>query len=356
MTDDNPPGQLTLPGGEGCHPCPLPATCGEGETAHGCGPTTVRGVLHPSHGDFTARLAEVNGLDFGITVARQQNLPALPDYIPQIDPWTASPSVRSRVVAATWARWNKRAGMRTRSPANMASRLKLGPDATLVLLLVAKDQNLERLWAHREQLLDALGVLRPDVVVGPGLSVYAGRSALEQKYAMVRNLRMFGWLQDRGFEVMPSIDWERPSDRDAWARWLNDNQISAFSIDLQCIGADLRNTIRELGELRSSLFGQPPRLLVNGRKSVRDFADLLEVWPEITFTNDPVPMVANGYATELLPSGAWRRVRQLGGRSWPTIWPDAPAVGVHERFDREVRTIEQMVRLARREAEGRAAA
>jgi hypothetical protein len=348
--------QLALPGGGGCRPCPLPATCGESGTSHACGPETVNGVLHHSHEDFAARLAEINGLEFDITHAREQNILPLPDFVPQVDPWTASPKARAGVVAITWSRWGKRGGVRYRSLATMAARLGLGPDANLILLLIAKDQALERLWADRERFLEALGVLRPDMVVAPGLSVYPGRSALEQRYGMVRSLRLFGWLQDRGFTAIPSIDWERPRDRADWARWLNDNPISTFSVDLQCIGADLRWTLAELAELRASLLRQPPRLLINGRRSVPDFADLIEVWPEISFTNDPVPIVANGHGTEISPSGASRRVRHIGGRTWATLWPDDPWLTTHERFDREIATLRRMVDDGRREANRRRAA
>jgi hypothetical protein len=338
-----------------CQPCRLPSACGEAGTARGCGPRTVSDLLHPDAPDFLARLHEVNGLELGITVARDQDLPPIPDYLPQVDPWTAPVANRSRTVATTWGRFARRGGARLRSRQRLAERLALGPDAIVFLLMIAPDHTLEKLWRDRARLLDALDVLRPNAVVGPAFSVWGARAAIEQRYAMARGLRMYSAIQDRGIPAIPMIDWDRPRDREDWARWLNDNSIPAIGYDLQCAGPDIRRAAVQLGRLREAL-DRPVQLLVNGRTLPEDIASVFDVWPEASFTSDPVPLAATGNILSIDADGATRRVRFARPNGQSTMWPSTIEPTRFERFALTVETMERSVVEGRQRADRRRSA
>jgi hypothetical protein len=344
--------QLALPVAAGCNPCPFPDACGEARTAYGCGPRTADGVLHHDQPDFMARVREINGFDLGLTIAQPQVAFPETDYLPQVDTWTSSPASRQDVVATTLERWRKRGGWRVRSNETMASRLRLGPDATLILLMFGTDATLEAVWADRARFLEGLSILRPDLVVGPAFSVYPGRPAVDQLYAQTRSLRMFGMLQDHGVEAVPCIDWGRPRDRDAWAKWLSDNPVRTIGVDLQCHGANLRSYIAELAKFRSLLV-QYPTLLVNGLAQQDRFADLLEVWPETVFSSDPVAPVAHGHGTVVQPNGVIRRIRVSGGPMSPGFWASDKGLTRHQLFDDEIATMRRHTANAREQAEAR---
>lgn len=333
--------QLALPGGGSCEPCPFPATCGESGTAHGCGPSPVPGILHPSADDFWPRVREIRGFDFPMTRALDQRRLMFPDYLPQVDPWTTPASIRAGVVAISLARWMKRGGWHLRSSKTMAERLRLGKNARLILLLFGQDELLEALWADRWRFLDALRVLRPDIVVGPGLSVWPSRPALEQRYAQTRGLRFFGLIQDRGFDAVPVVDWGRAKDREAWADWLARNPVTNIAVDLQCLGSSLRPYLAELADLRARLQSNPS-LLVNGLAREPRFSELMRVWPEATFTSDPIAVAAHGHTSRARPDGSTTRVRVPGGAALdeaPTLWAAASSISRPELFAREVALI-----------------
>lgn len=342
--------QLVAPMGGTC-PCPV-SDCGEAESALGCGPEPLVGLLHPNAPDFLDRLAEVNGFDLSLTQARPQTALTLPDYLVQVDPWAAKGVALPSTVAITLSRWMRRGGIKSRSALSLRERLGLPASTNVVVLLIAPDHLLERAWAERVDLIETLSRWEPSAVVGPGLSMWSGRSALEHLYAQTRIVRFLELLQDAGLPVIPDVNWVRSHEAERWATWLTSNPINNIAVDLQAIGIGLQAYLRELASFRGALVS-PPSLLVNGIASARDIASMCRVWPEATFTSDVIPLVENGHFTRPARDGSPKRVKASAPEDPPGFWPTDPRT-TSQLFAREIETRREAVTRGRALAYGSA--
>lgn len=309
--------QLAAPMGGVC-PCPV-SECGEAESEFGCGPEPLVGLLHPKAPDFLDRLTEINGFDLSLTRARPQIALALPDYLVQVDRWAAEGVELPSTVGITLGRWMRRGGIKSRSRLSFRDRLGLPESTDVVILLIAPDHLLERAWAERDVLIETLLRWQPTAVVGLGLSMWSGRSALEHLYAQTRIVRFLEFLQSAGLPVIPDVNWVRSHESDRWASWLTSNLINNIAVDLQAIGIGLQAYLRELATFRKA-FTNPPSLLVNGIVNARDIASICRVWPEATFTSDVIPLVENGHFTRSNRDGSPRRIKAPAPGDPPGFW------------------------------------
>lgn len=293
--------------------CRLPSWCGEHDTEFGCQAAEYPGVLAPGAAGFLQRVFEVAGLDFRTIRLRGQDRIQLPDYLPQVDGWSTPPELRSGTVGLGLARLMNHSRWPLRSRKSLAQRMRLTEGSHVVLLLAAKDRDLERkVWPDRIRLMDALSIWAPEIVITPGFSVWPGRSALEHRYAQVRDIRMLSLLRDRGFVAVPTIGWARSRDLDEWASWLIGNSVANIAVDAQCTGHQFAATVTQLSEFRARFearFERAPDLLVNGLTATHQFAKVLAVWPNATFTSDAVALPASGRSRTTRVDGKHVRVR-----------------------------------------------
>jgi hypothetical protein len=326
--------------------CVLPLWCGEAGTEFSCDVSTYPGSLHPAAPDFVDRLAEVNGLDFGVTKAMRQARVILPAFIPQIDRWVTPANLRTGTVAVSYSRLRQHAGLRAKSNRTLNERLAAAPGTRTVLLLAAKDELLElEVWPQRNRVVQTLAKWRPSVVVTPGWSVWPRRSALEHRYAMVRDVRMLGLLRKAGHVAIPTVGWARQADQEAWADWLISQRIKNIALDLQCVGNGVDVFIDELAFFRRQ-FPDPPDLFVNGLNNGEQLRAVLATWPNASFTADVVALAASGRSRATRPDGSITRLKHPKPLE-RTLFGDIDGVATHELVAMEVERIETAVGRAR---------
>jgi hypothetical protein len=263
-----------------CDQCLVAGRCPGGATASACTDDT----FNPSQSDFDACLASTRGLDLATTLARPQIPIDLSTFIPQIDGNSICREVSRPWVAVTLGEWMKRSGSGRRLSGTMQERLHIDARSRVLFVLYANDNLLEQdLWPSRDQFLDNLGVWRPDAVAAPDFSVWQGDSWIERQWAMVRSLRFYEMLQDRGFAAIPHVAWGDHGQMDEWARWLNANKVQRIAMDLQCLQQTRRRFLPELAAFRDAL-SPTPSLLVNGVTDELGLHALLGAWPEVSFT------------------------------------------------------------------------
>jgi hypothetical protein len=309
--DAFPPDQATLFGTASPHcraACPLPEICGTEPRDRGCRERLEPGLLDPRSPDFDARIAAVRGLDLTVTVARPTSLDPLPLFVPQVDGGSACSELDEPVLAVSYGVWAKRSGLRPRSQGSMRERLRIPRRTSLVLLLNAPDRILEAdVGTKLDRLLDALEIWRPDVIVAPDFSVWRDDPTVEQAYSIARSLRVFEALQTRGHVAIPHVYWYDARSMTAWTDWLATNPVPAISIDLQCIGAEFPAFVRELQQFRARLL-RHPRLLINGLGRGRRLREVINVWPEVSFTANLIPIASHGRIHVPCRDGSWRRI------------------------------------------------
>lgn len=296
------PAQLTLFTARPCLCCPLASRCPARRTTRSCSDDPVAGLVDPTRTDFINLLAELGGLELSTTRARRQLTPTLPDFVPQVDGTAASSGVRSPWVLVNLGVWRRRAGIvRRRLDLSMRQRLNLPDDTRIVLVLFGKDALLDgEVWPRRGDLIDAIGVWRPDLVVAPDFSVWQGDPWLSQRVSIVRSLRLFERLQDAGVPAVPHVYWASRSDVEDWAAWLRTNRVDMIAVDLQCIGLGLRRYLTELATFRAML-DRPPVLFINGMRPGARMRMLQAIWPESVFTADLLRLAAKRRTLVLRP-------------------------------------------------------
>lgn len=263
-----------------CDRCLVAGRCPGGATASACTDDT----FNPSQSDFEACLASTRGLDLATTLARPQLPMDLPAFIPQIDGNSICREVSRPWVAVTLGEWMKRSGSGRRLSGTMHERLHVDARSQVLLVLYANDKVLEEyLWPSRCQFLDNLGVWRPDSVAAPDFSVWQGDPWIERQWAMVRSLRFYEMLQDRGFATIPHVAWGDEGQMDEWVRWLNANRVQRIAMDLQCLQQTRRRFLPQLATFRDAL-NPRPSLLVNGVTDEPGLHALLGAWPNVSFT------------------------------------------------------------------------
>jgi hypothetical protein len=239
--------------------------------------------------------------------------------------------VERSIVAITLGVWLGQSGIVVRSKDTLAARLKVNHTTKVLLLLFAQDDVLERTyWPRRREFIHSLKVLRPDAVVAPDFSTWDRDPRLEQRYAIVRSVRVFGLLQEHGIPAIPHVYWGTLADQDDWIRWLNANDVRDIAIDMQCKRRITAPYLGQLSRLYAAL-DRPPHLLVNGVAHRASLAAILRVWPDASFTSNLVPQASAGRLSMERPDGSTVR------RSQPKLGRPA----IHRM---EVESLERLIR------------
>ena len=293
-----------------CGRCLGLGRCGGPGTESGCNAIT----LNPLDPDFHEHLASTGGLDFDVTVARPQPLLHLPSFVAQVDGNKICRGLIRPWVAVTLGEWMKRNGAKRKATGSMSERLNLHPGTRVILLLFANDPLLEtRFWPSRHQFLEDLKTWKPDVVVAPDFSVWLGDPWMERQWAIVRSLRLYGLLQERGITAIPHVFWGDKGQFDEWVEWLQANRVQWISMDLQCQrGPHWTRFLLELAEFRKALGGSVPRLLVNGTLNERTIRAILEIWPETSFTSNVTALAYHRREPVQTRDGSTRRIERPG--------------------------------------------
>jgi hypothetical protein len=288
--------------------CEAMCLCGQKGTAAGCSETRRPDLLGRLDLDFSAALAEVRGLELGLTRAIEQPLPPLPRFVAQVDGTAACAQLVRSTVAVAFGILRRRAGSESRSGLTLAQRIKVGSGTKVGLLLFAKDDILEDLWRRRDRWIPTIASWQPDFVVAPDFSVWDGDPALGGQYNIVRSLRFYEALQRAGIPAIPHLFWGSQRQLDEWSAWLRDNVPPVISMDVQCRGgAQFTRLLTDMRLLRERLVA-PTRLLVSGIGPTRDLARLVERWPDVTVTRNYVVEVAKHVDLARRTDGSFARV------------------------------------------------
>jgi hypothetical protein len=270
--------------------CPDPCYCGYRQTAAECAPKPPPDTLTGTSADIGSALAEVRGLDLGRTrlCGRKVNLPQV---LLQVDGSVACRGVHRPVVAVTFGVLKDKIGITSRRAKPLTRILHLPAGTAAGILLFAKDDDLEDLWARRRAWAGRIAELHPAFVVAPDFSLWAGDHALATRYNLVRSVRFIELLQDRGLPVVPHFYWATPRDIRDIVTWIDENEPQTVAIDVQCMQRPTWAFLAELEWLRGQL-RQPPDLLVAGLDIGRGLHAIAAVWPNIAMTRNFVPEVA----------------------------------------------------------------
>lgn len=265
--------------------------CGYFGTPRECPAVAPKDVLSGDSPDVGSALAELGGLDLGATTMAPQRQIDLPNVLVQVDGTAACRGLVRPVMATTIGTMMARAGARARDDRDLAERLGLPAGTSVGLLLFAHDQDLEVIWAHRQQWLPTISRWTPTFVTTPDFSVWAGDHGLATRYNIVRSVRLVTKLQALGLTVIPHLFWADARDLRDCEAWIEDNRPEVIALDLQCSAGELRQIVHDLRSLRERLT-TPPRLLVNGIDIGARLASVLAAWPELTITRNYIPEVA----------------------------------------------------------------
>ena len=296
--------------------CPDPCYCGYRGTEAECSPDAPADSLSGASADVGAALAEVRGLELGLTCLRPQGRVRLPPVLAQVDGSAACRGVHPPVVAVTFGVLKNRIGLRPRSPRLLTDILHVPPATRAGVLLFANDRTLEDLWRHRREWADRLALLRPAFVVAPDFSLWAGDHALATRYNLVRSVRFIELLQDRGLPTIPHLYWSTPRDLEDIAAWIAANAPETIAIDMQCMARPTNEFLLELEWLRDRV-SRPPALLVAGIDAGSNMDSILNVWPTVSMTRNYVPEVAKHVDLRDLADG--RSVRERSDDPPPVL-------------------------------------
>lgn len=296
--------------------CPEPCYCGYRGTRAECPPDPPADSLSGSSADVGAALAEVRGLDLGLTRLRPQASVLLPPVLAQVDGSAACRGVHPPVVAVTFGVLRNKIGRTQRSPRRLNDILHVPPATRAGVLLFANDPTLEDLWRDRRAWVDRLALLEPAFVVAPDFSVWAGDHALASRYNLVRSVRFIELLQDRGLASVPHFYWSTRLDLEAVAAWIAANAPEAIAIDMQCMPRPTDAFLSELEWLLDQL-PQPPDLLVAGIDAGANMDRIRRVWPAVSMTRNYVPEVAKHVDLRDLADG--RSVRERSDDPPPVL-------------------------------------
>ena len=231
--------QLRLEPCRHCPTCPLGYRCQEGATEYGCENEFTppgsggRDIMHPLRPDLTERLWECKGLDIRIRLRTIQGpLPALPSYIPRVQPQAGFESPDCWAIAVPLDR--VRPSGNVVSAAWMKAALRMPVETVMLVTCFERDEVLETLWRNRRRFVKAMARAGYDLVTVPNFSLWDGDTPLEHRYNIARSLRMFEMLVEAGVAAVPHVSWYLPRrDIDEWISVLRAwRGLPAFSIDV----------------------------------------------------------------------------------------------------------------------------
>lgn len=273
-----------------CDKCPARYLCDERFTEYGCHNVYVSpedggpDMLHPLRPDLTERLWEVGGLDVRLRNVTLRPPPALPPYIPCVQPQADFCSPPCSTVAVPLDR------VRPKGPvipaAEMKAKLGLPPDATMIVTCFQQDPILERVWRYRRRFVESMAIAGYDLVTTPNFSLWLGQTRLEHRYNIRRSIIIFESLANAGVPTIPHVSWLLDRDVDDWiAALLAWRGVRMFSLDLTTLG--LRGWdegIRRLRRLMKGI-GGGWEVLVNGLAKRERIEDVSAICGHVHLTN-----------------------------------------------------------------------
>jgi hypothetical protein len=310
-----------------CDDCPAHYLCDERLTEYGCHNEYVppeqggRDILHPRRPDLSERLWEVGGLDIRLRNVAPGPVPALPPYIPCVEPRAGFHSPPCSVVAVPLDR------VRPTGPAtpaaDMKAKLGLPSDAIMIVTCFQHDHILERVWRCRRRFVDSMAVAGYNLVTSPNYSLWLGDTRLEHRHNIRRSIIIFESLADAGVATIPHVYWLLDRDVDDWIAALSAwPGARMFSLDLTTLGVRGWNEgIRGLRRLVDGI-GDDWEVLVNGVAKHERVTQVSNICGHIHLTNS--------HAFQLAMS------QRLGAQEFPMMGvPLAPRTKM-ERFTAEL--------------------
>lgn len=250
-------------------------------------------VLRPDHPDLLHWVArEARGLQFDDVVGRRVNLPALPAYVAQVERGLHLASTDLPFVALTLKDIFSRKQLRPVTP--IAIRHTLGlPSSRRILLGVAKDDLIERIWGQQDFVYDTIAALGFDLVTAFNYSISRNEPRLEHLVSLKRSLLTFERLQAAGVPAIPHVYWYSTPDLRRWAAWLSQNPVEMVAINLQTAKPET-TWLRLLRGVEWIADNFPGRLryLIIGPCTWSRMRAIQQLLPRVTFSNKDAYVLA----------------------------------------------------------------
>ena len=234
----------------------------------------------------------------------------LPLYLPQIDPDMAVASRVPDTAALTLRRFISRGGREYGSGIRRAQKLRSMGARTLVLVLVAFDDQLEAVARDPTRFLDAVQEAGFDLVIGPAFSIYTGRSPLERNANRSRNLAIYAEIVGRVVAAIPSVGYADTREAEYAARWIARLQLTSVFVDYQSVEHEWDEAREALSALAASDFLR--RIVVNGVAHPQRVIDLRRAVPHLPLiiTNSHALQLARSHRDYVrLETGSYARVK-----------------------------------------------
>jgi hypothetical protein len=252
-------------------------------------------VLSPDHPQLLCWAAEVRGFGFSDVVAQPTKSLKLPAYIPCVE-GTGCANVDASehpFIAVALSDIFSEIRLRSKREDDVRQRFGLPQDRKVILLGIARDDLLERIWRPETNVYQAIAAHNFDLATAFNYSIWFTEPRLEHLLNLKRSLLTFERLQDLGVPVIPHVYWYNEPDLHRWADWLSGNQVRMIATNLQTARKysawkRLLAGIEWMGEN----FPEHLEYLVIGPSSADRINAIRSYLPRVTFCNKDAYMLA----------------------------------------------------------------
>jgi hypothetical protein len=196
----------------------------------------------PNNTEFTSRMSEIGGLRFDDVPLLRQRPVELPKYVPMIHHgYSRTVPLDWPIVALeTYGLFHHTNGghysAKPQTWEDLRRMFCLHPNTQIILRGTAKDQPLERYWAHHtvDRPAEQLAALRVACAIGPNFSHFLDVPRTDNLFNRKRQLICLAEISKAGISAIPHLSANMPSDWAFWRRYLLLNErVRMVAIELQ---------------------------------------------------------------------------------------------------------------------------
>jgi hypothetical protein len=308
--------------GTGCDEC-LIRGCPHRDSPTACRPfwshepKTGQGLefslIHPDAADL---LESLNFCELP-TGFQPSETPRPPSFIIQPDPGQIAESAITEWMALPLDRFVSRSGKSFATGMTLAKRWKDLGAKRLLLVAAERDELLETLWNHRQEMAAALREAKVNLTTALSYSAYVESEPIARIFNISRAQRSYVDLLNAGLSCIPSVNFGHPKEGAWLGSWIVANGIDAAFIDLQSSHDLTEDLLRQCLEAFLGRATTLRYLLVNGVASIRRMRMLLEIVKQssdvsATFVSKKPYLMACSGRELVQPSGKqneWGEVR-----------------------------------------------
>ena len=279
------PNELNASQPSGCGSCGYSALCGgaDGQQSIGgcfssCGTSCRVGRrcdwVCPVKSDFVDHVREVGGLRRRATGALVAPTFALPSYVPMVRHRSSRVVEFSGGIVALSLEDIAEAIRHKETPVNDPHALRsffgIRPDATVIIVSVARDRVLERYWARRvkDGTVDTLAALGTSAMTVPNFSLFQDAPRTHTLWNLRRMAVVADELSSVGVPVVPHLNACQRADWDYWHSYLREQATIQFIAKEFQTGLRRRElgeqAIRDLANLQHRLGRELRPIIVGG--------------------------------------------------------------------------------------------